>query len=143
MTTNLHDISLRVLAGFLSAIMTLLMFLPMKAAFGQASPDVSGHYSGSMDITSELGETRTHPAVAVFQQSGRALSGTIGFSMERQAPIQNGRIHGTSISFSVMLDGGVPLEFRLESHAENIQGSAHAKAQLGSIHAKLSLSRDT
>lgn len=143
MNTSVHDLSFRVLAGFLSVIMTLLMFLPMQAAFGQGTPDVSGHYSGTLEVTSELGDTQSHPAVAVLQQSGAALSGSIGFSSERQAPIQNGRIRGSSLSFSVMLDGGVPLEFRLRSHDKEIQGSAHARAQLGRIHAKLKLSRDT
>jgi hypothetical protein len=70
---NANELSLRVLAGFLSVIMTLLMFLPMKAAFGNAAADLTGRYSGNMETTSQ-------PAVAVFRQSGNALSGNIGFS---------------------------------------------------------------
>jgi hypothetical protein len=33
MSITAHDLSVRVLAGFLSVVMTVLMYLPMSAAF--------------------------------------------------------------------------------------------------------------
>jgi len=66
MTTNAHDLSLRILAGFLSIIMTLLMFLPMKAAFGESVPVMSGEHSGRMDDTSELRDTQPHRRARIF-----------------------------------------------------------------------------
>jgi hypothetical protein len=139
---NANEVTLRVLAGFLSVIMTFLMFLPMKAAFGDAAADLSGHYLGSMEITSEYGRTTSHPAVAVFRQSGNALFGSIGFSATRQVPVRQGRIQGEMVSFSVMLDGGMPLKFQLTATGGSLSGSARARAEFGPIHAKVSLARD-
>jgi hypothetical protein len=139
---NANEVALRVLAGCLSVIMTFLMFLPMKAAFGNAAADLSGHYSGSMEITSEYGQTTSHPAVAVFRQSGHTLSGSIGFSAIRQTPLRRGRIHGETVSFSIMLDSGMPLEFQLTAKGGSLSGSARAKAKFGAIHAKVNLARD-
>ena len=142
MTLNAHDLSVRILAGFLSVIMTLLMFLPMKAAFSQNSLDLSGHYSGSMDITSDFGETKSHPAVATFQQTQGALSGSIGFSADRQMPIKHGKVLGSTVMFIVRLSDGSPLEFRLDVQDQKLTGGAHANAGLGRIRAKVALSRD-
>jgi hypothetical protein len=56
--------------------------------------------------------------------------------------VRQGRIQGETASFSIMLDGGIPLKFQLTATGGLLSGIARARAEFGPIHAKVNLARD-
>lgn len=77
--------------------------LLLLGAFGLAAADLSGKWSGSIDVV-EDGQTRTVAVFLILKQDGSKLSGSAGENESDQHPITKGTLDGEKLSLEV--DGG-------------------------------------
>jgi len=78
-----------------------LLLLPLTAA-----ADVSGKWSGSMDIKAPDATMQSTPVTAEFKQDGRTVTGTAGREGDDQLTIENGLLDGGTLTFDVEAPDG-------------------------------------
>lgn len=84
-----------------------LAFLLMLAPLAFAAADVSGKWSGSMDMKLPDGSVNSTPVTAEFKQTGTTITGTAGVAGSDQFAIEKGTVDGTQVSFEVHAPDGV------------------------------------
>ena len=85
----------------------LLMSLFLLAApLALAAGDVSGKWTGSMDMTTPDGQAQSMPVTAEFKQDGASVTGTAGREGDEQLPIEKGTVDGEKITFEVHAPDG-------------------------------------
>ena len=106
--------------------------------------DVSGKWSGNLQVTTPEGDTETIPLYVELQQKGDEVSGTIGDGADRKSPIQKGKIQGAKLSFEVTSpESGNLVKFDLTVSAARLEGEMKTEADAGPVSGKVSLSRAT
>ena len=84
--------------------------------------DLTGKWTGSLTISMN-GQDRNDTAFMVFAQKGTVLTGSVGPREDRQWPIANGKIEGTTATFEVQTDGPL-LKFTLTLTNGRLKGPA-------------------
>jgi hypothetical protein len=85
---------------------TLLLLSFVTAAF--ALTDIDGKWAATMN-----GPDGPRPMILEVKADGEKLSGTLSFTSMRAAPISNGKIAGSEVSFDIVLgDGAFTLPFK-------------------------------
>ena len=79
-----------------------LLVAPMALAAG----DISGKWSGSMEMKAPDGTTQTMPVTAEFKQDGKSVTGTAGREGDEQLTLQKGTIEDTKFTFEVSAPDG-------------------------------------
>lgn len=95
---------------------SILLSLLLAGAFTLSGADVSGKWSGTVDLKQD-GEAHTIPVIMVLKQEGSKVTGTAG-PEEEQHPIQKGSVDGDTITLEV--DSGDALyylELKLDGDA--------------------------
>jgi hypothetical protein len=85
-------------------LLTLVILLAPVAA---RAADVSGKWSGSMDMKGPDGQTQSMPVTAEFKQDGKTVTGTAGREGDDQLTVQKGTIDGDDFTFEVEAPDGV------------------------------------
>ena len=80
------------------SLINLTLFTLLVASFASAA-DVSGKWSGSLEIKTPDGQTQTLPGYAELKQQGTTLTGTVWKDVENKFPIKKGRVEGDKITF--------------------------------------------
>jgi len=83
-------------------LLAILLLLPATLAL--AANDISGTWSGSMDLKTPDGQVNSTPVSAEFKQSGQTVTGTAGAIGHEALLIEKGAIDGDRLTFEV--DGG-------------------------------------
>jgi hypothetical protein len=114
-----------------------LLLLPLTAA-----ADVSGKWSGSMDITAPDGTAQSTPVTAEFKQDGKTITGTAGREGDDQLTIEKGLLDGDTLTFEVEApDGKYSVTLRLVSDSK-LQGETTFNDPNGNkLTAKLAFER--
>ena len=79
------------------------------------APDVSGRWSGTVEIKTETGATQSVPVFLILKHEGERLSGSGGLNETQQSPIRNGQVSGEKLTCEIEADNFV---FRLELKLE-------------------------
>jgi len=113
----------------------LFLVLPLSAA------QMSGIWTGTLEITGADGKTQSDRCYMVLQQKGPEITGTVGPDKSVQWKIENGRADGPGITFAVFPPEGGRLSFALRLAGNHLSGEAHAENQGLSFKAKVDLTR--
>ena len=104
--------------------------------------DVTGKWSGTIQIKDAQGDQKTESAYLILKQEGTAVSGSGGPSEEKQHPIGNGKVEGSKLSFEISMGEGRVMRFDLTTAGDQIDGDVTAPAKDGAAEtAKLSVKR--
>ena len=110
------------------------------AAVAMADVDVTGKWSGTLDLTGPNGETNQTTALLMLKQTGAAITGTVGPNEEQQFPIQKGKIEADVITLEADHDGHtMTLDLKLVSG--RITGDVRMSRDGQTMKAKLDVSR--
>ena len=88
------------------------------------TPDVSGRWSGSFDITHLDGRVENATIWLLLTQSGHSLSGGIGQDEQTQTPIETGELTGNEVHFNLSTPGKMALAFALHLEGAQLKGEA-------------------
>ena len=116
---------------------TILLTLLLLVAGALSAADVSGKWSGTVDVK-ENGESRTVSALLVLKQQGNALTGTAGGDENDVHPIRKGTVAGNAVTLEV--DGG-DVVFFVELTVDGDQMNGNARRGENGDKMKLSLKR--
>jgi hypothetical protein len=124
--------------------MRTLLCLLVLAFSGVAIADdvsVTGKWSGSFDISHANGETENSTAILVLKQTGTEITGTVGPDVDKQLPIQKGKIEGAKITLEADNQGRT-IKFALVLSGDHLTGEASMSEDDGGIgKAKLDVTR--
>jgi len=87
-----------------------------------AAADVSGKWSGSMDMKSPDGNANSTPVYAELKQDGTAITGTAGATGHEALPLEKGTIAGDQITFEVRIPDGGAYSVRLTIAGSQMKG---------------------
>jgi hypothetical protein len=124
-----------------TAIRVIGLTLVLVTALFAAADNVTGKWTGSFVVTRD-GETKDSTAYMELKQNGTELTGTAGPSVEQQWTIQNGKVEGNKLTFSVQSDGPL-VKFELTLADGHLKGEAKAEQEGRSMKAVLDLQRKT
>jgi hypothetical protein len=99
-----------------------LCFLLLLGAFGLGAANLSGKWSGSIDVV-EDGQARTVSVLLMLKHDGAKLSGTAGSDESDQHTITKANVDGDKVSLEV--DGGdVTFYLDLKVDGDQMTGDA-------------------
>jgi hypothetical protein len=112
---------------------SILLSLLLAAAWSLSGADLTGKWSGTVDIKDD-GEARTIPVIMVLKQEGNNLTGTAG-PEEEQHPIQKATVDGDNVTMEV--DSGEAIYYlELKVDGDQITG----KVKQGADGEKMNIS---
>ena len=79
-----------------------LLMAPLTVAAG----DISGKWTGTMDLKTPDGQVQSMPVTAEFRQDGKSVTGTAGREGQEQLPIEKGTIDDKKFTFEVQPPDG-------------------------------------
>jgi hypothetical protein len=107
--------------------------------------DVTGKWSGTIQIKNDQGESKTEPAFMILKQEGTALTGSGGPNEGHQMSVRNGKIEGNKLTFEIAIgeSGDRVMHFTLTASDDQIDGNvtAPSKESGGPETAVISLKR--
>lgn len=120
----------------------LLTFLLLGLTAALPASDVTGKWTGTVEVKMPDGEVRTYPLHLEVQQSGERITGTIGREPEEKLPLEKAKLEGGKLSFEVVpADAGAPVAFELEISAGRLEGKLKGETDAGPISGKVTLAR--
>ena len=125
----------------------LVLFMLLMTPFLMAA-DVSGRWSGSLEIKTPDGQTQSIPAYAEFKQNGDSVTGAVWKESDDQFRIEKGRIENDRITFEFTApkgseDSALVHTVRLTVVGENqLQGELEFENGGTKFTAKLTFKRD-
>jgi hypothetical protein len=121
---------------------TLLLFIVVAALAGIAIADtnVTGKWSGSLNVTDENGGTKESTAVLILKQSGSEITGTVGPDDGEQHTITKGKIDGDKITLE-SADGNVAIKLDLALAGDRITGNVSAVGEGRNMKGKIDVTR--
>jgi hypothetical protein len=120
-----------------------LLCVVIGLALPLAAADITGKWSGTIEIA-DVGGGPVHTSVrAEFAQKSTAVSGKVGRPGDDDSPIRNGKVEGEEISFEVISPETTrPMRFKLKLVGERLEGEMKGEIDEGEIVGKVTLSRE-
>jgi hypothetical protein len=103
--------------------------------------DATGSWTGTLTETT-AGDGKPGPAHLVLKPDGAQLTGTAGPDASSQVPIADGKVEGSSLTFSVVQGNGPVMKFTLKLEGDEITGDVRGEGAGHTRTAKLSVRRD-
>ena len=106
--------------------------------------DLTGKWTGKIEITDPVGDKISTPVKAEFDQKATAVSGKIGRSEDEQSePIKNARLEDKKLSFEVQPPEATgPMKFTLVLvNEDRIEGEMKGAVDVGNISGKVVLQK--
>jgi hypothetical protein len=130
--------------------MFLVAVLLSTVSFAQSAPpadntnpqNISGKWSGSLEIHKPDGEINQTTALLILNQSGDAVTGTVGPNEEDQLHIVAGKVSGSDIQLTAEMHDGTPIAFHLHLEGDHLKGDLTSDSPDGKVTGKLDLTRD-
>lgn len=85
----------------------LLILLLLLAPVAFAAADVSGKWTGTMDLKLPDGSVNSAPVSAELKQTGTMVTGTAGVAGQDQYTLEKGTIDGNQLTFEVHAADGL------------------------------------
>ena len=132
-----------------AAIMLLAAALS-TVSFAQSAPpstnptpqNITGKWSGSLEIHKPDGEVDPTTALLILNQSGDIVTGTVGPNEEDQMAIKVGKVVGFEIQLNAEMRNGTPIAFHLHLEGDHLKGDLASDSPDGKITGKLDLTRE-
>jgi subtilase family protein len=93
-------------------------FLVVLAACASAAADISGIWSGTLQLKMPDGQVHTERGYFLLKQDGTSVTGRAGKSARESGPIQPGKMDGDTVSFEQALPNGGTAKFKLQLASE-------------------------
>jgi hypothetical protein len=120
----------RILFCFLITLLTL------------SAAEISGKWSGMVQIKTPDGDNMTVPLFVELQQKGQELSGTIGRSADEKMAIANGKVDGKKLSFQVSTqESANPFKFELALTDAGLEGQMTGQRENAQITGTVTMKR--
>ncbi|HKE23210.1 MAG TPA: hypothetical protein VKB88_12670 [Bryobacteraceae bacterium] len=113
--------------------------LAVFAVTAMADTDITGKWTGSLNVTTPDGE-KNETAFLVLKQTGSDITGSVGPSEDQQFPIQKGKIEGDKITIEVD-HGGHPIKLALVLAEDHMKGDMSIEMEGQTRTAKLDVTR--
>ena len=114
----------------------------LLSALVLGAAELTGKWSGSFDITNSSGDTKADTAYMDFKEHNGLVTGTAGPDVDRQWPLQKGKLAGQALTFEVTTDDGGLLVCDLVFDGESIKGKCSGTGSNGEkMSAQLNLKR--
>ena len=131
-----------------AAIMLLAAALS-TISFAQSTPpaanptpqNITGKWSGSLEIHKPDGDVQQTTAMLILNQSGDTVAGTVGPNEEEQMAIKDGKVVGSEIQLNAETRDGAPIIFHLHLEADHLKGDLTSETPDGKLTGKLDLTR--
>jgi len=114
----------------------LLVVFALTAA---ADTDITGKWSGSLNVTTPDGE-KNETAFLIFKQTGSDITGSVGPNEDQQFPIQKGKIDGDKITIEADHEGHT-VKLALVLAEDHIRGDMSIEMEGQTRTAKLDVTR--
>lgn len=121
----------------------IILLLPWLA-LSLAASDISGKWSGTIEITQGGGGPSQTAVSAEFIQKSDAVSGKIGRSGsdEEEGQIRNGKVEGDKVQFEVTSpETTSPMKFTLTLEGDHLSGEMKGAIEDEQIVGKVDLTR--
>jgi hypothetical protein len=109
--------------------MRVLLCVSVLIGIALAAPadiNVTGNWSGTVNIARPDGSTSDNTVVLILKQSGTEISGTVGTRQDDQRPIQKGKIDGDKIALEVQdSENNRVITFALVLAGDRIKGDVN------------------
>jgi len=112
-------------------------------AGARSSINITGQWTGTMDVTSEFGELKHYTEMVALDQNGKTVSGTFELTAARKSPVLHGTVHGATVTFAIALDGRLQMFFHLGLASNRLVGYGTCTTDLGRVRAQVTLTRVT
>jgi hypothetical protein len=109
--------------------------------FAADAADVSGTWSGTFAIHFPDGRVADDTAWLVLQQSGAAVTGTVGPRATQQGPIRDVTLSGDTLKFVADSTKGKVLQFVLKRDGEKLSGEANGEIGDDRVRVVLNVAR--
>lgn len=119
----------------------LAALLPSQG-FAAEAADVSGSWTGTFAIHFLDGRVADDTAWLVLQQSGSAVTGTVGPKSSQQGPIRDVSLSGDTLKFVADSTHGKVLNFVLRREGEKLSGEANGEIGDDRVRVVLSMTRN-
>ena len=122
-----------------------LSLLVLSFSLALAAADISGKWSGSIEVADTAGgDSITTPVRAEFEQKADLVSGSIGRKEDARAEsIRNGKIEGTRIVFEVSSPETLSsMKFSLTLSGDHLEGEMKGTVDSGEIVGKVRLTKE-
>ena len=108
-----------------------------------AAEDITGKWSGTIEIADIGGGPIQTTVRAEFAQKAGVVFGKMGRSGDDDSPIRNGKVEGVEISFEVSSpETTQPMRFTLKLVGGRLEGEMKGAVDEGEIVGKVTLSRE-
>jgi hypothetical protein len=115
--------------------------LALVALFAFAASDVTGKWSGTLEIANPEGGSKSEPAFVILKADGATLTGSGGPNEADQKPIRNGKVQGDRLTFEIETSK-VTMRFDLKVAENRIEGKIDGEGRDGEKRsARISLQR--
>ena len=94
---------------------SLACLLLMIIALPGFSADLTGKWTGSAEFTAGGGQAQSRPVILNLKQEGSTVTGTAGYDENVAAPLTDGKLEGTKLTFTVIGDFEYKLTLNLVS----------------------------
>ncbi len=107
-------------------ILLCFSFLIGSAFAAPADVNVTGNWSGTVNIARADGSTSENTVLLMLKQSGTAITGSVGTREDDQRPIQKGKIEGEKIALEVQdSESNRVITFALVIAGDRIKGDVN------------------
>lgn len=126
-------------------VMTKLLCGLLLWTLALGAAELSGKWSGSFDVSSANGDSKSDTAYLDLREKAGEVTGTAGPKSDQQWPLRKGKLDGQKLTFEVLAgDDGALLKFELTLDGDSLQGTCSGTSPDGEkMSAKLDLKRNT
>ncbi|HVN93893.1 MAG TPA: nuclear transport factor 2 family protein [Terracidiphilus sp.] len=108
--------------------------LSAQAVSSVPSDPFQGTWFGSFTVTNPNGTISHDTAVVVVERQGGQITGTAGPTIDHQMPFKDAKVSGSSLQFSIDVQGGVA--FELHGTADHLEGTAAGNSMKAALDLK-------
>ena len=128
---------------FLAAVLSTVGFAQSAPPTANTTPqNISGKWSGSLEIHKPDGQVDQTTAMLILTQSGDIVTGTIGPNEDGQMPIKDGKVVGSEIQINAEMNNGTSIAFHLHLEGDHLKGDLTSDSPDGKVTGKLDLTRE-
>lgn len=124
-----------------AALSTLSFAQSAPPATSPTPQNITGKWSGSLEIHKPDGEVDPTTALLILTQSGDTVTGTVGPNEDGQMAIKNGKVVGSEIQLNAEMQNGTPIAFHLHIEGDHLKGDLASDSPDGKVTGKLDLTR--
>jgi hypothetical protein len=101
--------------------------------------NITGKWSGSLEIHKPDGEVDQTTAMLILTQSGGTVTGTVGPNEDGQMAIKEGKVVGSEIQLNAEMNNGNSIVFHLHLEGDHLKGDLASDTSDGKLTGKLDL----